>query len=95
MPKGELKLKQASAVLGVPSKDLQNFVQSGVLRPRRVDGLCYFAWKALVTARVAVCLKDSLGTPTRFSVEHVTFPLEVPSSRFAEWARAGGTGIDY
>jgi hypothetical protein len=30
----ELKLKQASAVLGVPPKELQNLVQFGVLRPR-------------------------------------------------------------
>ena len=31
----ELKLKQASAVLGVPPKELQNLVQFGVLRPKR------------------------------------------------------------
>jgi hypothetical protein len=30
-----LKLKQASAVLGVPPKDLQNLVQLGVIRPVR------------------------------------------------------------
>ena len=30
-----LKLKQASAVLGVPPKDLQNLVQLGVIRPAR------------------------------------------------------------
>jgi hypothetical protein len=29
----DLKLKQASAVLGVPPKDLQNLVQHGVIRP--------------------------------------------------------------
>jgi len=33
----ELKLKQASAVLGVDPKDLQNLVQFKVLRPRRRD----------------------------------------------------------
>jgi hypothetical protein len=78
MPKGELKLKQASAVLGVPPKDLQNFVQLGVLRPRRVDGLCYFDWKALVTAKVAVCLKDSLGTSTRYLTQFTRAVSKVP-----------------
>ena len=33
----ELKLKQASAVLGVAPKDLQNLVQFKVLRPTRRD----------------------------------------------------------
>jgi hypothetical protein len=33
----ELKLKQASAVLGVAPKDLQNLVQFKVLRPPRRD----------------------------------------------------------
>jgi hypothetical protein len=31
----ELKLKQASAVLGVAPKDLQNLVQFGILRQTR------------------------------------------------------------
>ena len=35
----ELKLKQASAVLGIDPKDLQNLVQFQVLRPRRRVGL--------------------------------------------------------
>ena len=47
MPNRELKLKQASAVLGVRPKDLQNLVQSGVLRPRRVGAVYYFDRKAL------------------------------------------------
>jgi hypothetical protein len=62
----ELKLKQASVVLDVPPKDLQNFVQAGVLRPRRRGPLYYFDRKTLVTAKVAFYLKDSLGTPTRY-----------------------------
>ena len=33
----ELKLKQASAVLGVDPKELQNLVQFKVLRPSRRD----------------------------------------------------------
>ncbi len=62
----ELKLKQASVALGVPAKDLQNFVQSGVLRPRRRGLLCYFDRKTLVSAKIAFYLKDSLGTSTRY-----------------------------
>ena len=34
----ELKLKQASAVLGMPTKELQNLVQFGVMKPRRRRG---------------------------------------------------------
>jgi hypothetical protein len=78
MPKGELKLKQASAVLGVPPKDLQNFVQSGILRPRRADGLCYFDRKALVAAKVAAYLKDSLGTSTRYLTRFTRAVSKVP-----------------
>jgi len=37
-----LKLKQASAVLGVPPKDLQNLVQLGVIRPARCNRVCWF-----------------------------------------------------
>jgi hypothetical protein len=38
----ELKLKQASAVLGMPTKELQNWVQFGVVKPRRRLGLYLF-----------------------------------------------------
>ena len=62
----QLKLKQASVALGVPPKDLQNLVQSGVVRPRRRGLLCYFDRKTLVSAKVAFYLKDSLGTSTRY-----------------------------
>jgi hypothetical protein len=74
----ELKLKQASAVLGIRPKDLQNFVQSGVLRPRRVGALYYFNRKALVSARVAVYLKDSLGTSTRYLTKFTRAVSQVP-----------------
>ena len=74
----ELKLKQASAVLGVRPKDLQNFVQSGVLRPRRVGALYYFNRKALVTAKVAVYLKDSLGASTRYLTKFTRAVAQVP-----------------
>ena len=39
MPVIALKLKQASAVLRVPPKDLQNLAQFKVIRPRRKAGL--------------------------------------------------------
>lgn len=74
----ELKLKQASAVLGVLPKDLQNFVQAGVLRPRRVGSLYYFNRKALVSAKVALYLKDSLGTSTRYLTKFTRAVSQVP-----------------
>jgi MerR HTH family regulatory protein len=78
MPNRALKLKQASAVLGVPPKDLQNFVQSGVLRPRRVGALYYFDRKALVSAKVALYLKDSLGASTRYLTQFTRAVSKVP-----------------
>ena len=61
-----LKLKQASVALGVPPKDLQNFVQSGVVRPRRKGPRFSFDRETLVSAKVAFYLKDSLGMSTRY-----------------------------
>jgi hypothetical protein len=58
----ELKLKQASAVLGVTPKDLQNLVQLKVLRPPRRDSFYWFDTKLLLEAKVAFYLKESLGT---------------------------------
>ena len=58
----ELKLKQASAVLGVPPKDLQNLVQLKVLRPRRFNNLYWFDANMLLQAKIAFYLKDALGT---------------------------------
>src|SRR5262244_1141423 len=60
----ELKLKQASAVLGVDPKDLQNLVQFKVLRPRRRDSFYWFDNRLLLQAKVALHLKESLGTST-------------------------------
>lgn len=57
-----LKLKQASAVLGVSPKELQNLVQFGVLRPFRRDGIYWFDAGLLLQAKVAFYLKDSLGS---------------------------------
>ena len=60
----ELKLKQASAVLGVAPKDLQNLVQFKVLRPGRRDSIYWFHNRLLLEAKIALYLKDSLGTST-------------------------------
>ena len=60
----ELKLKQASAVLGVTTKDLQNLVQFKVLRPTRRNSLYWFDNRLLLQAKVALYLKESLGTST-------------------------------
>ena len=57
-----LKLKQASIVLGVRPKDLQNLVQMGVIRPARRRNVCWFDTNVLLQAKVAFYLKDSLGT---------------------------------
>ena len=57
-----LKLKQASAVLGVSPKDLQNLVQLGVLRPSRRNRVYWFDPGLLLQAKVAFYLKDSLGS---------------------------------
>jgi len=60
----ELKLKQASAVLGVAPKDLQNLVQLKVLRPPRRDSFYWFDTTLLLEAKLAFYLKESLGTST-------------------------------
>jgi hypothetical protein len=57
-----LKLKQASAVLGVPPKDLQNLVQLGVIRPARRNRVCWFDANLLLEAKVAFYLKETLGS---------------------------------
>jgi hypothetical protein len=57
-----LKLKQASVVLGVPPKDLQNLVQMGVIRPTRRRNVCWFDASVLLEAKVAFYLKESLGS---------------------------------
>jgi hypothetical protein len=57
-----LKLKQASAVLQIEPKELQNLVQFGVVRPKRADGTYLFDADTLLVAKVACCLKESLGT---------------------------------
>src|SRR5450755_2467685 len=56
------KLKQASAVLGVAPKDLQNLVQLGVIRPPRRNRVCWFDMNLLLQAKVAFYLKETLGS---------------------------------
>ena len=60
MPQRALKLKQAGAVLKLPPKELQNLVQFGVVKPRRIEGKYLFDKETLLTAKIAFCLKDSL-----------------------------------
>src|ERR1700737_1419964 len=60
----ELKLKQASAVLGVSPKDLQNLVQFKVLPPTRRSSFYWFGKRLLLEAKIALYLKESLGTST-------------------------------
>src|SRR5437879_2588398 len=60
----ELKLKQASAVLGVAPKDLQNLVQFQVLHPTRRDSFYWFDNRLLLEAKVALYLKEALGAST-------------------------------
>ena len=58
----QFKLKDASIVLGVSPKDLQNLVQFDVLRPRRENRFFIFDSSALLQAKIAFYLKESLGT---------------------------------
>jgi hypothetical protein len=64
MSRQKLKLKQASAVLQVQPKELQNLVQFGVVKPQRSRGTYLFDMKVLLAAKVAMYLKESLGTRT-------------------------------
>ncbi len=59
-----LKLKQASAILQVNPKELQNLVQFGVVKPKRSEGTYLFDAGSLLVAKVALYLKESLGTRT-------------------------------
>lgn len=69
-----LKLKQASAVLGVSPKDLQNMVQLKVLRPPRRDSVYWFDTRLLLEAKLVFYLKESLGTSTEL-LAHFTEAL--------------------
>jgi len=69
MQSAPLKLKQASAVLETSPKDLQNLVQFGVLNPERRAGLFVFDANDLYAAKVALFLKEALGTNTALLAE--------------------------
>lgn len=62
----QLKLKQASAVLGVSPKDLQNLVQFGIVRPAKRADIYWFDNKALLLAKVAFHVRDSLKSSTQY-----------------------------
>ena len=64
MARQRLKLKQASAVLQIQPKELQNLVQFGVVKPFRSQGTYFFDAKVLLVAKVASYLKESLGART-------------------------------
>jgi DNA-binding transcriptional MerR regulator len=64
MTRQRLKLKQASAVLQVHPKQLQNLVQFGVVKPQRSAGTYFFDMRMLLAAKIALYLKESLGTRT-------------------------------
>ena len=74
----QLKLKQASAVLGATPKDVQNLVQLRVLRPRRRHGVYWFDASALLSANVAFYLKDSLGASTASLARVVREAMKLP-----------------
>jgi hypothetical protein len=86
MTKQSLKLKQASAVLQMQPKELQNFVQFGIVKPRRSEGTYFFDTNTLLIAKIASYLKESLGTRTSvlsklmdvFSASEEEFKLENP-----------------
>jgi hypothetical protein len=69
MAKRGLKLKQASAVLQIRPKELQNLVQFGLVKPQRSDGTHLFDTNTLLVAKVASCLKESLGARTTLLVK--------------------------
>src|SRR6266404_2247940 len=66
MPQTQFKLKQASAASGVPPKDLQNFVQAGVLKPKKRADRYWFDPSLLLQAKVAWYLRETMGVSTEF-----------------------------
>jgi len=78
MSRVELKLKQASAVLDVAPKELQNLVQAGVFKPRRHGKAYYFSRDTLLQAKVVLCLKASLGASTRYLSRFVDVVSAIP-----------------
>jgi hypothetical protein len=81
MQQVELKLKQASAVLGVPAKDLQNLVQFGVVRPKKTADRYWFDMTTLLEAKVAWYLKEALGVSAGYLTRIVQAFSETPTVR--------------
>jgi hypothetical protein len=96
--KQRLKLKQASAVLQIRPKELQNLVQFGVVKPQRAEGTYFFDAKALLAAKVAFRLKEYLGTRTEvlsnlmaaFSRSEPAFKSINPEYVVFTWGRSVG-----
>lgn len=63
---GGLKLKQASVVLDVMPKELQNLVQFKVVRPVRRGRIYWFDHDALLQAKCAIYLRQALGASTKY-----------------------------
>jgi hypothetical protein len=80
MQTASLKLKQASAVLGMPPKELQNFVQFGVVKPRRREGLYWFDQNVLLQAKIGWYLRESLGVSTGYLARLVQLICKVATS---------------
>lgn len=76
-----LKLKQASAVLGIPPKELQNFVQFGVVKPRKRQGLARFDRDVLLQAKIAWYLRESLGISTGYLARLVQVTCKAPTEK--------------
>ncbi|MBI3678971.1 MAG: hypothetical protein HY235_00965 [Acidobacteria bacterium] len=74
-----LKLKQASAVLGVTPKELQNLVQFGIVKPRLRRQVFWFDKEGLLRAKVALYLKESLGASTQTLARFTEALFEEPS----------------
>jgi len=92
-----LKLKQASAVLGMPPKELQNFVQFGVVKPKRRVGLYWFDTNVLLQAKIGWYLKQSLGVSTDYLVRFVQLASKAVTSgakgRQCIWVRSRPSSV--
>ena len=87
MPQRALKLKQASAVLKVEPKELQNLVQFGVVKPKRVDGIYLFDKEALLTAKVAFPPEGLPGYPRQCSYQSSSMSFAPPRKDSARRTR--------
>ena len=94
MPLPEFRLKQASAVLGVDSKALQNLVQMKVLNPPRRDNFYWFDTRLLLEAKLAFYLKETLGSSSEWLAQctkALSQELLKPASRQPRYLRLQST----